>query len=92
MDGELEEDDSSNNYLLSYPTAFIEESPETLCLELFDENQSGATVTVSVYAEDNQKQNNKGINLALILPSLNHRRSKSDHIEVTTHHICTELT
>ena len=41
---------------MSYPTAFIEESSETLCLELFDENKSGASITVKVFAEESNEQ------------------------------------
>ena len=49
---------SPGNYMVSYPTAFIEESSEKICLELFNENRHLATITTKVYAEKSTDQQN----------------------------------
>ena len=58
--GNSQQSSNSGNYLVSYPTAFIEESPEKICLDLFIENKLGASITTKVYAEKGtDEQNNE---------------------------------
>ena len=58
VDGEISSKTNSDQYQVTYPTAFIEGAPETICVELFDGNKSGARFSAKVYAEKtNAKQN-----------------------------------
>ena len=45
----LKSDDEEGQFYLSYPTAFIEESPEKVCVELFNNVESDVTVTYKVF-------------------------------------------
>ena len=60
VDGEISGTAASDQYQVTYPTAFIESSPETICLELFNGNSDGASFNVKVFAEKtNGQQNNE---------------------------------
>ena len=58
-DGEREGNTASDQYQVTYPTAFIEGSPETICVELFDGNRLGASFSLKVFAEKTKAQQNK---------------------------------
>ena len=51
---ELETKEENGKYYLSYPTAFIEDSPEKVCVELFEKLNSDVTVSTKVYAYDDR--------------------------------------
>ena len=59
VDGEISARTASDQYQVTFPTAFIQGSPETVCVELFDGNRQGASFSVKVFAEkSNAQQNN----------------------------------
>ena len=58
VDGEISRNTNSDQYQVTYPTVFIEGSPETICVELFDGNRHGASVSVKVFAEKTNDQQN----------------------------------
>ena len=51
---ELETKEENGKYYLSYPTAFIEDSPEKVCVELFEKLNSDVTVSTKVYTYDDR--------------------------------------
>ena len=60
VEGDISRNTASDQYQVTYPTAFIVGSPETICVELFDGNRAGATFSAKIFAEKtNAKQNNE---------------------------------
>ena len=58
VEGEISRTSPSDQYQVTYPTAFIEGSPETICVELFDGNRLGASLSLKVFAEKTKAQQN----------------------------------
>ena len=60
VEGEISRNTASDQYQVTYPTAFIVGSPETICVELFGGNRAGATFSAKIFAEKTDaKQNNE---------------------------------
>eukprot|EP00092_Neocalanus_flemingeri_P047529 GFUD01053892.1.p1 GENE.GFUD01053892.1~~GFUD01053892.1.p1 ORF type:complete len:252 (+),score=52.29 GFUD01053892.1:369-1124(+) len=53
-----EEQDTEGKYLISFPSSFIEESPENICIELFDSDKSDGIIETQVYITDEEEKNN----------------------------------
>ena len=51
------ESSESDRYLLSHPATFIQETPERLCVKLFQERDAGATVTARMFLERSKNPN-----------------------------------
>jgi len=47
-----EKEDTEGKYLISFPRSFIEESPEKICIELFDSKKSDATIETQLFISD----------------------------------------
>eukprot|EP00092_Neocalanus_flemingeri_P108736 GFUD01139655.1.p1 GENE.GFUD01139655.1~~GFUD01139655.1.p1 ORF type:complete len:1716 (-),score=430.19 GFUD01139655.1:66-5213(-) len=52
-----EEQDTEGKYLISFPSSFIEESPENICIELFDSDKSDGIIETQVYITDEEEKN-----------------------------------
>eukprot|EP00090_Calanus_glacialis_P012233 TRINITY_DN20713_c0_g1_i4.p1 TRINITY_DN20713_c0_g1~~TRINITY_DN20713_c0_g1_i4.p1 ORF type:complete len:1703 (-),score=467.37 TRINITY_DN20713_c0_g1_i4:343-5451(-) len=46
--------DTEGKYLISFPRSFIEESPEKICIELFDSDKSDGTIETQVFINDKE--------------------------------------
>ena len=57
VDGEISLNTLTDQYQVTYPTAFIQGSPETICVELLAGNIAGASVNINVFAEKTESQN-----------------------------------
>ena len=44
--------DTEEKYLISFPRSFIEESPEKICIELFDSDKSEGVIDAEVFVND----------------------------------------
>jgi len=49
-----EQADTEGKYLISFPRSFIEESPEKICIELFDSDKSDGTIETQVFINDGE--------------------------------------
>jgi len=57
VDDVITKADEEGKYLISFPSSFIEDSPEKICIELFDTEKSDARMTAQVFINDEEKKN-----------------------------------
>merc|ERR1719412_2401760 len=61
VDGEISLNTPTDQYQVTYPTAFIQGSPETICVELLEGNIAGASVNINVFAEKSERWSGDGV-------------------------------
>jgi alpha-2-macroglobulin len=58
VDDNPETADKEGKYFITFPRSFIENSPEKICIKLFDSVKTGGTIVTQVFINDEQKKNN----------------------------------